>query len=170
MAFKNGFSFVWATRKRRPTNTHPSANPDQRWIQIDPVGMTREQLLVRVMYESGNAVQNDEFLKVRADRSGVKSAAAYADRIIEAESLPVVWASMKALEAGLQYDRRLDAFVRAATKPDPAVPGGLTWKSDKHFNEVLAVATKAAGEATAMNKEGKTVPVHEIYESQWLPP
>lgn len=149
--------------------------PAAQAILIQPRDLSDEEIAVRIMYESGNAYQETipgggfaAVFEKNAARE-YKTADEFARAILDVESWTAAFASIKALEAGLTYSPRLDALVKAATKPDPDAPGGLTWASGDAANRVLAAAAKMALEATVPDPDhpGSTMPARRQYERLW---
>jgi hypothetical protein len=79
----------------------------------------------------------------------------------------MVYASLKALEAGLTYLQPVDDLVRKATKPDPDEPGGLTWRSPKERDAVFDAVAKLAWDRASVQdpQTGRSIPAREFYKT-----
>jgi hypothetical protein len=170
MSMKKGYTYRWAPAGEPGTWT----SRQRRIVQVDKrLHRTRRDQVFAVMYESGNAVNEDLFDRVDDDnRSGrFKSADAYARAVLDAESTTVVYASIKALEAGWSSTSSdLDAAVRAATRPDPDHPGGLAWKSAAAADAVFKKGFNLAWDRATVTEGGQTVKARDFYGKRWVAP
>jgi hypothetical protein len=158
-AEQKGYQFVW-NDTAGGTLTHAG----YKIIGINRKGLTRQQQLVRVMYESGNAINQDLFEEVRRDRAAGKFSTGeqYARAVLNAESVTAVYASMKAVEAGLVYSTHLDGVVRKATQPD--ANGELQWRDPRARADVFAEAERYVwSNAKTTDESGKDIPAREYY-------
>jgi hypothetical protein len=158
-AQQKGYEFIWNDAPGG-TQTHAGA----KYIGINRRGLTRQQQLVRVMYESGNAINQDLFDIVRREREAGKftTGEQYARAILNVESITAVYASIKAVEAGLVYSTHLDPLVRAATRPN--ANGELTWRNQREQDKVFAEAERYVwSNAKTTDESGTDIPARDYY-------
>lgn len=165
-AQKMGYGFTFYSGKEG-TDTSSAAKA----IAINPAKLSHDEILLRLMYESGNVVNMDLFDEVRRKNARLeyKTREAFSRAMLEAESITAVYASIKALEAGLSYSTVLDPLVRGATKPDPANPRALTWKTPKDSDRVFKQAADFVYQnAKAQDEKGDWIPARDLYGRRWL--
>jgi hypothetical protein len=164
-AAKKGYSFGFVS-------SHAGADTSEAagGVSINPTGLSHDQILIRIFYEAGNLANLDLFADVRRRREAgeFKTGEEYARAKLGTESITVVDASLKALEAGLKYDKEIDKLVAGATKPDPTAPGGLTWKTPKDRDRVFKAAETYVWNNASLedpDNAGHWIPAREFYKT-----
>lgn len=136
---------------------------------ISPLG-SRDDVLVKIMYEAGNAFFESDLAAVDKMRDAGKYTTGdhYARAVLREETATVVSASRSALEAGLVYDPVYDAIVRKFLRPDPSSAGHFSWKKGKSVNDAIkAVLPRVLDRAMTTDAGGNRVLAREAYARDW---
>jgi hypothetical protein len=164
-AARKGYTFGFVSGHAGADTSEAAAG-----VSINPKGLTHDEILMRIFYEAGNLANLDLFADVKRRREAgeFKTGEEYARAKLGTESITVVDASLKALEAGLHYDKKIDALVAGATRPDKDSPGGLTWKSPQDRDRVFKAAESYVWDNASLedpDNAGHWIPAREFYKT-----